>query len=518
MTMHLLDVAQWQGSLKPADVKAAGFTAVNLKTSHGLGTKSVHPELTRWVLEARGLGLGICTFHFLTDEAPGDAQAEHAYRRLTALGLTTGTAHQLDMESTPKPALSSVRGYLSRMTALLGRPIALYTGDWWWPGNWDVHDLAPYLWAAPNAGYLPGYPGDRSAHWAAGYGGWPLLSVMQYGVKPLPGGTIDVSKSAIRDDTVWRDLTLGRPGMSYSPETLSAARRFYIDTLAKAGYRIDPASVGIVGDDSHAKAGTSYHLGEDALRSTAYSIVESKRDRSGLSNAAAALDFGWFSITVGGKAHNLRSFSVWLVAQCKAGTADTADIREVIYSADGKTVKRWDRLGIRSTGPDSHLTHTHVSYFRDSEKRSKTALITRYFTEIGVLEDEDMPTAKEVANEVVGQLMQRKIASAVDPKHVLSLEQWIAWEDGRRNSILAAVAGVQATAAAALKKVTDDDAEYARLVAEIDRRAQAIAAALDQVPSGVLSALSGGTDDEVAAALHAVLGDRAARIAALLAG
>lgn len=216
MTLYLLDVASYQGDLSPDDVARAGFGVVNLKISHGLGTRSVHPDITGWVARARALGLEISTFHYLTADAPGDAQAVHAYQVLAELGLLSGTAHQLDVECDPAPTLPQVRAYLTTMTALLGRPVALYTGDWWWaarPG-WDVHDLAPLLWAAPNAGYQPAYPGDTSGHWAAGYGGWPQLAVMQYAVAPLSFpdgsvGSIRVSKSAIRDPAVWAALTGG---------------------------------------------------------------------------------------------------------------------------------------------------------------------------------------------------------------------------------------------------------------------------------------------------------------------
>jgi hypothetical protein len=103
------------------------------------------------------------------------------------------------------------------MRAILGRPIAVYTGDWWWqPKGWNGASLTPYLMAAPNVGYLDGYPGAASPHWRAGYGGWLTLSIMQYaGSAPLlyPGGTrstVKVSKSAIRDEAVWRALTGGK--------------------------------------------------------------------------------------------------------------------------------------------------------------------------------------------------------------------------------------------------------------------------------------------------------------------
>lgn len=175
--------------------------------------------------------------------------------------------------------------------------------------------------------------------------------------------------------------------MSYAPDTILLARRLIQGVVPS----LSNVKLGIVGDDEHAKSGTGYHLGKDALKATAYSIVESARDRSGLTNAASALDVGWFTL----RGKNLRDFSKWLVAECAAGAPDTLDIREVIYSPDGKTVKRWDRLKIRSTGDDSHLTHTHISWFRDSELRDKTSIFRRWFVEIGALEDDNVLNADD---------------------------------------------------------------------------------------------------------------------------
>jgi hypothetical protein len=172
--------------------------------------------------------------------------------------------------------------------------------------------------------------------------------------------------------------------MTYAPDTLIAARRLLVDTVPG----LTGAEVGIVGDTGHAANASSYHLGKDQLRGFSYSIVESSRDRNGLTNAASALDIGEFQFSRGGKTHTLHTFSAWLVAQCEARTADTRDIREVIYSTDGQTVRRWDRLGLRSTGDGSHRWHTHISYFRDSEKKDKAGLFRRYLTETGLLEAE----------------------------------------------------------------------------------------------------------------------------------
>ncbi|MFJ6196473.1 hypothetical protein [Micromonospora sp. NPDC092111] len=173
--------------------------------------------------------------------------------------------------------------------------------------------------------------------------------------------------------------------MTTAPANLLAVRRLLLDTI-KA---LDPASVGIVGDPAH-RGG--YHTGADRVVANDYSVVESRRDSAGLTLHASALDVGVFSVRSGGATHNLRTFSAWCVAQCRADSADSRDLREIIYSPDGKTVRRWDRLGRRSTGDNSHLYHTHFSFFRDSTKagRDQTPLFRRYLTSIGLLEDRDM--------------------------------------------------------------------------------------------------------------------------------
>ena len=72
--------------------------------------------------------------------------------------------------------------------------------------------------------------------------------------------------------------------------------------------------LGIVGDSSHAATG-GYHEGRDDLETagvlvTDYS-VQQPRDAAGLSNAAAAFDFG----KLNGSLEELQRFSVWLVSR-----------------------------------------------------------------------------------------------------------------------------------------------------------------------------------------------------------
>ena len=181
--------------------------------------------------------------------------------------------------------------------------------------------------------------------------------------------------------------------MTNAPANLLAVRTLLLQHLnpkpTKQAADLESDEVGIVGDPKH-RGG--YHCGKDRVDSDDYSVRESSRDRNGLTLDAAALDVGWFELRVGGKTHNLRTFSIWAVAQCKARKPDTHDIREIIYSTDGKTVKRWDALGKRTTGDSSHLSHTHFSFYRDAIKagRDQTALFRRYLDEIGLLEDDDM--------------------------------------------------------------------------------------------------------------------------------
>jgi hypothetical protein len=155
---------------------------------------------------------------------------------------------------------------------------------------------------------------------------------------------------------------------------------------------LEPAEVGIVGDSAH-RGG--YHCGEDQIVNNDYSVYESSRDRNSLTLDAAALDVGLFSVQSRGVTHNLYTFNRWIVGECVANAPDTRDIREVIYSFDGKLVRRFDRLRLRGTGDNSHLWHTHFSFFRDAIKagRDQTPLFRRYLVHIGLIRSEMLDNA-----------------------------------------------------------------------------------------------------------------------------
>lgn len=153
--------------------------------------------------------------------------------------------------------------------------------------------------------------------------------------------------------------------MSYAPDDLKA-----IQAYCKTQTGQPWGSLGIVGDAAH-NADGGYHVGVDVLRALGtapeqpggdYSYTESPRDRAGLTNGSSAFDLG-------GDFARFREISLGIVAACQRGDPRTRDVREVIYTPDGRTVRRWDRLGKRSSGDGSHLFHTHVSFHRDAEGR-----------------------------------------------------------------------------------------------------------------------------------------------------
>lgn len=217
MTAYIADIARWQKGLPLSELVKAGFGAVNIKTSHGLeagaGLYPGQPDDLARAKEARTNKLRICTFHWLTGGASGAAQAKVAVDRMKAIG---GVAHSVDAEDEEDPPSWAIwSDYVMTYKKLVGRPPFAYTGDWWWRANFtparNGNALTPYLWAAPNEGYLGVYPGDQAQQWTAGYGGWANLSAMQYAVEPPFGPgvttTVKVSKTALRDLAVWKAVS-----------------------------------------------------------------------------------------------------------------------------------------------------------------------------------------------------------------------------------------------------------------------------------------------------------------------
>lgn len=164
--------------------------------------------------------------------------------------------------------------------------------------------------------------------------------------------------------------------MTYAPPSLLDWRRVFASRFP----HIPTTQFGIVGGPSHVATGTSYHLGRDQLKMSKdpYS-ARTRRDRDGLTDAASAGDVtDWIGPNL------LRELSQWVVTECRRGAADSSDIREVIFSPDGNAVLTWDReRGVSSfpmpRGDSSHRSHTHFSWYRNSEFTNRAALFERFF-------------------------------------------------------------------------------------------------------------------------------------------
>jgi hypothetical protein len=156
--------------------------------------------------------------------------------------------------------------------------------------------------------------------------------------------------------------------VSYAPAPLLEARTYL---LARTG--LAPAAVGIVGDQAH---GYGYHLGRDRLPSGDYS-TRTARDIAGLSDAAAALDIGQYG--------GLWRLTEHLVHEARNGRLP--DVREIIGPLRDGRAYRWDHLAnwtaVRRAEGDSHEGHIHLSYYRDSERRSKLAPFVAFFGDSG---------------------------------------------------------------------------------------------------------------------------------------
>lgn len=158
--------------------------------------------------------------------------------------------------------------------------------------------------------------------------------------------------------------------MTFAPKTLTDLMAYW---TSQGG-----VNLGIVGDTAHLEKGTSYHLGADDLAVGAYS-VRTARDKAGLTNAASAVDLG----RLNGTLTELWAFSRWFAQQCFDGQPGTRDVREVIFwSTVRQRVIGWSSLApdqwINDYGDASHKTHTHISFYRDSEFRDKRPLFTPY--------------------------------------------------------------------------------------------------------------------------------------------
>jgi Glycosyl hydrolases family 25 len=431
MTLYLADYATYQAGISLSTLKSAGYRIINFKISHGLGQKSVATNLPTLIGQARSLGLDVCTFHWLDNSATGTQQANYALSRLNALGLDM-VGHVCDCESNATQQI--FRDYMTVMTKALRRPVGLYTGDWWWtaPGRkWAGAPLTPYLHAAPNQGYLPAYPGDTSAHWKAGYGGWPNLSIMQHRVGKIAG--VAVSQSAIRDPAVWSALTGGGP-MAWT--LIPAAKSLFKEFNLLAPKR-DKASDGAVGNLAH-QEGTSDHNPDE----TGNTGSASDTDKI---NEVHAIDVDNSGPWPTGK--NMEWSVQTILSRCRAKTEKR--LRYVIYNKRIWSASNgWKQAGYSGANPHDH--HAHFSFVYGSGSGASNpendispwGLVTTTTTPPPTPEEDDVKP--EDLPKIAAAVWAMRFSDPYDktvPQRQLAANVWLRYsaDQGRQNAGLAAL-------------------------------------------------------------------------------
>lgn len=174
---------------------------------------------------------------------------------------------------------------------------------------------------------------------------------------------------------------------------------------AEVRKRIGSAELsGIVGDRAHTYG---YHRARSVLPSSDYS-VQLDADKAGPADAASALDIKFSSA-------DMKIVTARLLRSAKDKTDPRLDcLREFYGTLDGRTVTGWDCVEYHpSTSDDSHLWHVHLSVLR-RYANDKTALagVLSVITNADPIEEDDMPTAQELADADVIPAPRPPVANA----------------------------------------------------------------------------------------------------------
>lgn len=461
MTVFIADIASYQKTLTIEQLWDAGFRAINVKISHGMTQKAVHPALTSYITQARARDMYVSTFHYLDGASSGASQAGYAWARMMELGLTDA-AHTVDVENAdPMPTEAVYREYVQIMTALLKRPIATYTGDWWQAAHpWLTEsESSPWLWAAPNAGYLRKYPGDDSPDWTAGYGGWSKLSAMQYAVQPIGG--IAVSQSAVRSPQVW-DAMRGKSVTAWVVIPASNSLFSEFDTLAPGRRK---ASDGTIGDPAHAQESSDHN--PDETGKTPYEDNDS-------TNEVHAADI---DSTLNLANWNMQKCVDIIVGRCRTGIEKR--VRYIIYNR--KIISAswgWDSWH-DYTGASAHTEHAHFSFYYGSgngDANPENITSPWGLLERKALEDLMADFTQVNFNSYMDAWWQSRLADSPESKALP--------DAGRARSALRVAPWHQGTGA----KGADPDT-FARLFSTdgIDDRLSRVEAAVEEIKTAVVS-------------------------------
>jgi hypothetical protein len=214
-------------------------------------------------------------------------------------------------------------------------------------------------------GWIP-----MASSWSAGHVE-PRAKLRQTVGATIGGGAVDLDEADPGAPLGWR------LPVTYPPDDLRAIQRYVHDKTMQ-----DYNSLGIIHSTPQ---GGGYHEGQDLLAAanrapgpkypfSDYSYADARAvSKDGLGRDLAAADrlagdpTAASAFDLGSGFDRFLEFNRWMRNKVLEGDPRTRDIREIIYTLDGKTVHRLDRTGMQpDSGDDTHLSHTHFSFFRDS--------------------------------------------------------------------------------------------------------------------------------------------------------
>lgn len=495
MVLKLVDVSRYQveraDPLDLAAARAAGYRIANIALTGGRGY--VAGAWTRtYVVRARQSNMGVSTYHWLDGRTTGTEQAAATLTRLRSLfgTLGPGFAHFVDVEETgangiTPPTWAHVRDYVTAMQQALGRPIGIYSGDWYWPAGWNGAGLTDMLMAAPNDP-VPGPPGDDDPTWYAGWGGWTDRSIMQWGIRPLPG-TGNCSLSVIRDHAVWLTLT---GGDIVAPDDAAAwilvpclvSLREEFNQLAP---QRDHTSDGSIGDLAHQQEVSDHNPDETGNTPT--------KDADNL-NEVHAIDV---DNNLNRADWTMDKALAIIIDRHRSGADDR--LQNIIYN---RTIwsRSWGWTARAYTGASPHTEHAHFSARYTTAQESDTS-------PWGLLEADDMSFTDAQMQAFPWQYKGGGVATPGQSTLGMLTEVTLAVraQKLRDEALLAAVR---------------DDQSVAAILARIDSRAAELATEISQVDEEVWAKVPdpGVPAEEKAALLRAILGQDAAAVGRILAG
>lgn len=221
---------EYQAGLSVPSLPGEGYGFAIFKATQGATGYTAPALFDSWVRQARSAGLVVGAYHWLTSVS-GAAQADHFINRVAATGYGPNEFLLcVDVEDTQNPpTLQVLQAFFARMaTRLPGKPIVLYTGQWWWDvagRRWNGAALTPYLWLSK---YVSGagtgaaqYAKVPASWWSPGFGGWSRATILQYTSNGTAAGiTANVDLNAFDQDiSVLRALaSAGSPAVSATPK------------------------------------------------------------------------------------------------------------------------------------------------------------------------------------------------------------------------------------------------------------------------------------------------------------